>query len=165
MTFLTLLLGCAVACAAQTTAEQNPSELPVSIERIRERLNRPAVLQLPAESHADFRATVTEDITPPETVLEALRRELAGDVTPKRILPGIAPELVSVDLLQIVTHVKRQMSAALRARAERNARAEVAAVLAEFCAEHDCSVSEQSQPRRSDSEGGKQSLPEGILTH
>jgi len=166
MTFLTLLLGCAVACAAQTTAEQNPSELPVSIERIRERLNRPAVLQLPPEKHADFRATVTEDFTPPETVLEALRRELAGDVTLKRIPPGtIAPALVSVDLLQVFTHVKRQMSAALRARAERNARAEVAAVLAEFCAEHDCSVSEQSQPRRSDSEGGKQSLPEGILTH
>jgi hypothetical protein len=38
-------------------------------------------------------------------------------------------------------------------------------VLAEFCAERDCSVVEQSLPRRSDSEGGEQSLPEGILTH
>ncbi len=49
MTFA-LLLGCAVACAVQATAEQVPSELPVSIERIKERLNRPAVLQLPGES-------------------------------------------------------------------------------------------------------------------
>jgi hypothetical protein len=157
MTFLLLVLACAVACAGQEPAEQNPSELPVSIARIRERLNRPAVLQLPAERNADFRATVTEDFTPPETVLEALRRELAGDFTPKRLAPGtIAPPLASVDLLQVVTQVKRQVSAALRARAERNARAEVAAVLADFCAEHDCAVLEQES---------KQSLPEGILTH
>jgi hypothetical protein len=157
MTFLPLVLACAVACAGQEPAEQNPSELPVSIARIRERLNRPAVLQLPAERNADFRATVTEDFTPPETVLEALRRELAGDFTPKRLAPGtIAPPLASVDLLQVVTQVKRQVSAALRARAERNARAEVAAVLADFCAEHDCAVLEQES---------KQSLPEGILTH
>ena len=99
-------------------------------------------------------------------MLEALRRELGGDVTPKRIPPGtISPPLVSVDLLQFVTHLKRQIGGALRARAERNARDEVAAVRAEFCAEHDCLVLEQSLPRRSDSEGGEQSLPEGILTH
>jgi|SRR5688572_3105469 len=166
MTLLTLLLGCAVACAGQEPAEQNPSELPVSIERIKERLRRPAVLQLPAERTADFRATVVEEFTPPETVLEALRRELGGNVSPKRIPPGtISPPLVSVDLLQLAMHVKRQISGALRARAERNARDEVAAVLAEFCAQHDCSVLEQSLPRRSESEGGKQSLPEGILTH
>ena len=155
MTFLALVIGCAVACAGQEAAEQTPSELPVSIVRIKERLSRPAVLQLPAERKADFRATVTEEFTPPETVLEALRRELGRDVTPKRIPPGtISPPLVSVDLLQFVTHVKRQIGGALRARAERNARDEVAAVLAEFCAEHDCSVLEQSLP-----------LPEGILTH
>jgi hypothetical protein len=166
MTFLALALACAVAWAGQEPSEQNPSALPVSIDRIKERLNRPAVLQLPAERKADFRATVTEEFTPPETVLEALRRELGGDVTPKRIPPGtISPPLVSVDLLQFVTHMKRQIGGALRARAERNARDEVTEVLAEFCAEHDCSVVEQSLPRRSDSEGGKQSLPEGILTH
>ena len=146
-----------VACAGQEPAEQNPSELPVSIARIKERLSQPAVLQLPSDSRADFRATVTEEFTPPETVLEALRRELAGDFTPKRIAPGtIAPPLVSVDLLQVVTHVKRQVSAALRARAERNARAEVDAALAEFCAQHDCSVLEQEL---------QQSRPEGVLTH
>jgi hypothetical protein len=166
MTFLTLLFGCALACAAQTAAEQDPPELPVSIDRIKERLNRPAVLQLPPERKADFRATVTEEFTPPETVLEALRRELSGEVTPKRIPPGtISPPLVSVDLLQLAMHVKRQISGALRARAERNARDEVAAALADFCDQHDCSVLEQRVPRRSDGEAGKQPLPEGILTH
>ena len=114
------------------------------------------MLQLPGESQADFRATVTEEFTRGETVLEALRRELAGDVTPKRIPPGtISPPLISVDLLQIATQVKRQVSGALRARAQRNARAEVATALAEFCAEHDCSVLEQER---------QQSTPEGVLT-
>jgi hypothetical protein len=164
MDFLALALGCAVACAAQAPAEQTPSELPVSIERIRERLNRPSLLQLPTEPEPDFRATVIEAYTLPETVLEALRRDLAGDLTPKRIVPGtIAPPLVSVDLLQLATHLKRTISGALRARAERSAREEVAAALAEFCAQHDCSVVEQSL--RSDSEGGNQSIPEGVLTH
>ena len=68
----------------------------------------------------------------------------------------MTPPLISVDLLQVATQVKRRVSGALRARAERNARADVAAALAEFCAEHDCSVLEQEP---------KQSLPEGILTH
>ena len=50
MTFLALVLACAVACTGQEPAEQNPSELPVSIDRIKERLSRPVVLQLPAET-------------------------------------------------------------------------------------------------------------------
>src|SRR5262245_43553757 len=144
MMFPALLIGCAVACAAQTTAEQNASELPVSLERIKERLNRPAVLQLPTENQPDFRATVIESVALPETLLEAIRRDLAADFTPKRIAPGtITPPLASVDLLQLAAFVKRGIGATLRARTERNARAEVAAALAEFCAEHDCSVLEQ----------------------
>ena len=157
MTFLVLVLGCAVACAAQTPAEQNTSELPVSIERIKERLNRPPVLQLPTESQPDFRATVIASFALPETVLEAIRRDLAADFTPKRIAPGtITPPLASIDLLQLAAFVKRRMGTTLRARAERNARTEVEAALAEFCAEHDCSVLE---PER------YQSNPEGILLH
>ena len=163
MTFCVLVFGYAMACGQGSDA--GPLALPLSVERIHERLNRPA-LQLGLETKADFRATVVEAYTPPETVLEALRRKLSGDVTAKRVPPGtIAPPLVSVDLLQIASYVKRQIGAALRARAERNARADVAAALAEFCAQHDCSVLEQSLPRRSDSEGGEQSVPEGVLTH
>jgi hypothetical protein len=166
MSLLTLVLGCAVACAAQAPAEQTPSELPVSIDRIKERLNQPAVLQPPAESQADFRATVIEAYTLPETALEALRRDLAGDLTPRRIPPGtITPPLVSVDLLQITSYVKRRLGGALRARAERNARNDVAAALAEFCAEHDCSVPDQNLPRLSGGDEGKPSLPEGVLLH
>ncbi len=154
---LALVLGCAVACAGQTPEEQDPSALPVSIERIREGLHRPpSVLQLPATPEADFRATVIEAYSLPETVLEALRRDLAGDLTPKRIPPGtIAPPLVSVDLLQFAMSLTRKIGGALRARAERDARAEVDAALAEFCAQHDCAVLEQSRP----------SIPEGVLTH
>ena len=171
MTFPALVLGCAVACAPQVPAEQPPAdlppaELPASVNRIKERLNQPAVLKLPADRQADFRVTVMETNTLLETVLDALRRDLAGDLTPKRIPPGtIAPPLVSVDLLQIASHVKRRLGGALRARAERNARAEVAAALAEFCAEHDCSVPDQSPPRLGGGDAGKPSLPEGILLH
>jgi hypothetical protein len=105
----------------------------------------------------DFRTSVTQEVERPETVLEALRRELGGDVTLKRRVPGtIAPPLVSVDLLQIASYLKRQVSATLRARAERNARAEVDAALAEFCAAHDCSVLEQEL---------EESIPEGVVLH
>jgi hypothetical protein len=154
MVFLGFAFSCALACAGQIAAEPNPP-LPVSLERIQERLKRPDPLQLPPERKPDFRATVSEEFERPETILEALRRELGGDVTPKPRIPGtISPALVSVDLLQIATSIKRRMSAALRARAERNARAEVAAVLAEFCAQHDCSALEESG----------QSTSEGVLT-
>jgi hypothetical protein len=154
MTFLVLVLGCAVGCGGQAPEPEAPPT--VSVERIRERLKRPSALQLPAERQPDFRATVTEEVARPETVLDALRRELSGDITPKKIPPGtISPPLVSVDLLQIAAQIKRQLSAALRARGERNARQEVAAALAEFCAQHDCSVIEQSQVAN----------PEGVLTH
>jgi hypothetical protein len=157
VTLLALVFACALACAGQAPADPSPPPLPVSVERIQERLKRPVLLQMPAERKADFRATVTEEFTRPETVLEALRRELAGDVSPKRIAPGtISPPLVSVDLLQIAALVKRRLSGALRARAERNARAEVEAVLRDFCAQHDCSVLEDEL---------KQSHPEGVLTH
>jgi hypothetical protein len=42
MAFLALMLGCALACAGQVPADQPPPELPVSVERIQERLKRPA---------------------------------------------------------------------------------------------------------------------------
>jgi hypothetical protein len=156
MTFCVRVFGYALACGGQAPDALTPA-LPVSVERMQERLKRPPPLPLGLETTAHFRATVVESYTPPETVLEALRRELAGDVTAKRVPPGtIAPPLVSVDLLQIASYVKRQIGAALRARAERNARAEVAAALAEFCAQHDCSVLEQES---------NQSTPEGVLTH
>jgi hypothetical protein len=156
MTFLVLMVSCAVACEGQAPAEPSPSEPPVSLERIQERLKRPAALQLPAEREADFRATVTEDYTRPETLLEAVRRELSGDSPRKRIVPGnIAPPLVTVDLLRIAMSLKQQLSAARRARAERNARSDVEEALAEFCASHDCSILEREL------EGSK---PEGILT-
>ena len=161
MPLLTLLLGCAVACVGQTSPDPGQPESPVSLERIWKRLQQPAVVL--TERKPDFRGSVTEEIERPETVLEALRRALGSDVTAKQIPPGtITPPLITVDLLSIASLVKRQLSGALRARAERNARAEVEAALAEFCAAHECSVLEQSLPR---SEGGNQSTPEGVLTH
>jgi hypothetical protein len=155
MPLLTLLLGCAAVCVGQTSLDPGQPESPVSLERIWKRLQQPAVVL--TDRKPDFRASVTEEIERPETVLEALRRALGSDVTTKRIPSGtITPPLITVDLLQITSLVKRQLSGALRARAERNARAEVDAALAEFCAAHDCSVLEQEL---------KQSNPEGVLAH
>jgi hypothetical protein len=158
MEFLALLLGCAVACAGQAPAAPAPSEPPVSVDRIRARLQQPTVLRQAVERQPDFRIAVTEELTPPETVLEALRRDLTGDIYSKRIVPGAGttPPLIAVDVLQLAMALKRTLGGALRIRAERNARAEVAAALAEFCAQHDCSVLEQEP---------QQSHGEGVLTH
>jgi hypothetical protein len=159
MPLLALMLACAALGAdeRQSSEAQPVRDPPVPIERIHKALQRPVALQLPPERPADFRATVTEEFTRPETVLEAVRRDLGGDVTAKRVPPGtIAPPVISVDLLQIATLVKRQVSGALRARAERHARAGVEAALAEFCAAHDCSVLEHEL---------KESYAEGVLTH
>lgn len=160
MTLVALMIACAALCGDQAPAvpaAPSPPEPPVSVERIQERLQRSPALQIPPELKPDYRASVTEKYTPPETILEAVRRELAGDDRGKRIIPGaIAPPLIAVDLLQIAMAVKRSVSAALRARAERNARDEVAAALAEFCASHDCEVLEQ---------GLDGSKPEGVLIH
>jgi len=156
MPFFGFLLACAVACAGQTTEEPRQFQLPVSVERIQERLKRPPALELAVEPHADFRASVTEDYDQPRTVLEALRLELAGDLTPRRIIPGIAPTLVSVDVLHRAMLLKQRLSAALRARAARRARKDVDEALAEFCASNDCAVLNRAP---------ENSRPEGILTH
>lgn len=174
MTLLAVAMGVMLSGVNLSSADQSGSaqssdapataQLPVSAERIHDRLQRPAALQMPREP--DFRAKVSEEFERPETVLDALRRELSGDRTAKRVPPGtISPALFTVDLLQMAMQIKRQLSATFRARAERSARAEVAAVLAEFCAQHDCSVLEPSQPHRSDGEGGNSAGSEGVLTH
>ena len=159
MTFLGFFLGCLAACAGQTTGETRPSQLPVSAERIQERLNLPpGLFEMLFLSQADFRASVTEEFEEHvPTVLEAARIELAGDLTPKPIIPGtISPALVSFDVLPMAMLLKQKLGGALRARRIRGARRDVEASLAEFCATRDCSVVEQAPEK---------SRPEGILTH
>lgn len=152
MTPLALLAACLALCGGQDPPPAR-ADLPVSVEHIQERLQRAPALEMPVEP--DFRASVTEEFTRPETVLEALRRELGSDrrVT---VVPGtIAPALASVDLLGPAMQLKHRIGAALRARAERIARAKVEEALARFCASHDCSTLEPDLD---------ESTPEGVLT-
>jgi len=140
-------------------AGQPSATWPVSLERVRTGLQRSVALRLPSEPDAaHFRVDVTEEYWRIETVLEAVRRELAADVAVKHVIPtgGPSQPLVSVDLLRLGLMLKDQLNAARRARAERNARREVQEALAEFCAAHDCSVL---------SDDPHQSITEGVLTH
>jgi hypothetical protein len=144
------------ASEAQSADTPPPSDVPASVERIRDRLQRPPTFQLPPE--ANFRVTVEEDLRLRQTALDMLRQELGADV--KGALPWplstAGQQIVGVDLLRLAMSVKSAVNAARRARGERNARSEVSAALAGFCATHDCSVLEQELTG---------SNPEGILTH
>ena len=155
MSLLALMLACAVSCAEdQQAPERDVPAPPVSVERIHEQLQRPPALRMPPEP--TFRVTVEEEVR--RNALDMLRQELGADVLRSLPPPLIRKTdlLVAVDLLQIASMVKSKLDAARRARGERNARREVAQALADFCAQHDCSVLEQEL---------KQSNPEGVLTH
>jgi hypothetical protein len=150
MVVAALVLGSALlVLSAEASAQQAPpvNDLPVSTERVKTALQKPTTIRLPPEPEvAHFRTEVIENDWPLETVLEALRRELAADVARKRIIPLGSPTLASVDLIPLLMKLRDTVKTALRERAERNARREVAEALAEFCSEHDCSVFEQAPP-------------------
>jgi hypothetical protein len=158
MTVLALMAACALLCG-DTPHAQDPtpaeSDVPVSIPRIQQRLQRPSVLRMPREP--DFRVTVEEDSRLRQTALDMLRQELAGEaISLPRPFSTAGQQIVGVDLLYIARSIAKQISATRRARGERNARRQVTEALAEFCASHDCAVLEHelNAPK-----------PEGILTH
>jgi hypothetical protein len=131
---------------AGTQADQSsgadPAALPVSVERIRDALQRPPALTIPPlpEPSVTFRSGV-EDTLPFESVLEGMRRELAlwsgansvihppGSGLPSSRLGG------GVDVLPLISAAIKQWKTA-------RARARVSKELAAFCAVNDCSVLE-----------------------
>lgn len=121
-----------------TPAAPPATDLPVSVEKIREGLKRPALKIPPIDSTPVFRATITE--TPFENPLQGMRRELAEN-------PGaVGGRLGGVDVLGAVMGIVKSIKSARRAHAEREIRKDVQAALNAFCAEHDCSVLESGPP-------------------
>ena len=138
-------LAVTLAAGSQDPAGQSAgpdgATLPVSIERVREGLERPSVLKLPnPEEMAYFRATI-EEALPIDGVLEAMRRDLAAwrgyPITAPTSRP--APLAVGIEVLGLARSF-------LKWRAERNARQTVQEALNEFCSTHDCSLVEDAVP-------------------
>ena len=130
--------------AAQAAATAPPLPQPsddalvalVSVERIREGLQRPALTIPPAEFVPVFRATIDERLF--ENPLQGMRRELAED-SGYRGKSGI-------DVLALATGLVKSIKGAYRAHTEARIRMEVQAALDAFCAEHDCSVLADGPP-------------------
>lgn len=128
-----------------------PAATPISVERVREALQRPPALIIPPlpEPSATFRSVV-EDTLPFDSVLELMRRDLAlwsganSVIHPPGPLPPSRP-VVGVDVLPLISTATRLWKTA---RARDRVRKELAA----FCTVNDCSVLE-----------GGPSTPEGIV--
>ena len=138
---LAVVLATGVPAGAQT-ADPPAEPLPISLERIREGLERQSTLRIPdVTGMAYFRATIEEPMVF-DTVLEAMRRDLAR-------WPGTAisaPSFYPMSRAAGGTEVLGIARAAVRAITERNARGRVEDALRAFCAEHDCTALEPGQP-------------------
>jgi hypothetical protein len=129
-----------MAAAQPPAAPASPPEPPVSVERVREGLQRPALKIPPIEPSVPvpvFRGAVEVDI-PLDTPLQAMRRELAAE-------SGYSGRS-GFEVIGAVMSIVKRIKAARRAHAEAEIRTEVQAELNAFCAEHDCSVLEDGPP-------------------
>ena len=137
------VLAVMLLAVSQTTPPPEPpppSELPVSIERIREGLQRPTLKIPPIDPTPVFRATIEEEAPPFDNPLQGMRRELAEHPT------GVGGRLSGFDVLGAVMGIVKSIRSAYRAHSEAEIRKEVQAALDAFCAEHDCSVLEGPPP-------------------
>jgi hypothetical protein len=141
---LTVLIAAGVLFGTQTGAqEEQPLNLPVSLERIREGLasEKPSLLDA-LNLEANFRVEVKErrpnfgDMFPPGSFD-------AGPVPPgglyayeqqRMLFPNWTPALFTVDTLPVFRAIVNAIGDARRARGEAAARAEVERAMAEFCA-------------------------------
>ena len=131
----------AFASQADQSSSAAPAALPISIERIRDALQRPElwIPPLPVPS-ATFRSGV-EDTLPFESVLDGMRRELALWSGANSIIHPPVSGLPSsrlgggVDVLPLI-------SSAFKNWKSTRARDRVSKELAAFCAVNDCSVVE-----------------------
>jgi hypothetical protein len=119
-----------------SAAPDSPLAALVSVQRIHEGMQRPALKIPPAEFVPVFRATIDERLF--ENPLQGMRRELAED-SGYRGRGG-------VDVLGLAMGVVRSVKGAYRAYSEARIRKEVQEALEAFCAEHDCSVLADGPP-------------------
>jgi hypothetical protein len=144
------VFGVLLAAFQALVPEACPVPAPVvSIERVREGLERPHRLILPnPEEMAYFRVTIEEKLVI-ESVVAAMRRDLAARpgrpiaAPTSRYTPLAAS--AGVDLIALGRSF-------MKWRGDRNARRTVQEALDEFCAAHDCSVLEPGSP-----------TPEGVI--
>ena len=115
-----------------------PPEVPVSVENIREGLQKPALKIPPVEPSLlpVFRATVVDKVL--DTPLQAMRRELAEE-------SGYSGR-GGFEIIGAVMGIVRSIKAAHRAHEEAVIRKDVQAALDAFCAEHDCSALSDGPP-------------------
>lgn len=148
------------ANAPQAAEPQPPvpdaAALPISLERIRDALQRPGLrIPPPTESLATFHSGVEDKAPAFESVLEGMRRDLAlwsgaGSVIHAPNANSIRGRSVGgVDVLPMLSALKKKWN---EAKAERTRR-EITEELAAFCKVNDCTVLE----------GGVSTSPEGVV--
>jgi hypothetical protein len=150
------LLGLALALGMQqsgdlVSASAATPDLPVSLTRIREALERPAPLRITLpESNADFHVEIRErPLYSPNLLgpVESLWSTGTSPVPPgglyafdqrQRLRQQWSQPMFAVDLLSIATAAQKAVANARRSSAEKAARDEVRRALAEFCSTHEC---------------------------
>ena len=132
-----VVLAVVMMASGQAAAPPAPApDPPVSVEHIREALQRPGLKIPPIDATAVFRATITEAAF--DNPLKGMRRELAGN-------SGYSGR-GGVEIIGLVMGIVRSIKAAHRAHEEAAIRKEVQEALNAFCAEHDCSVLSEGPP-------------------
>jgi hypothetical protein len=135
--------GSALLVVLALQAADAPAALPVSIDRVREALDRPARLTIALpEPEVHFRVEVKErqyftELPPIDFGAGQQRPAAPFWAAPSMPRLGSTPPLVGVNLLAIGSAINR----ARRERAEKAAREDVLRQLREFCATtHECEV-------------------------
>jgi hypothetical protein len=153
---LAIMAGLPLSAYAQSAAPE-PAPLPVSLERVKRGLERPAVLDLPGRRPA-FSVSVTETLTfdNPFGVEKAAGANWA-DLVSSRLGSGVTPlislsaatasmagdgnmskPMLLMDAIAIGTYVAGKIGRSLHARKVRDTRSRVQQELAEFCAANGC---------------------------
>jgi hypothetical protein len=119
-----------------------PSNPPVSLERVREGLARPATLAVTLpEPAVHYRVEVRSYYKilelPPLWQLHPGEKIYTPSVVQIPGMPGSTP-LFQIDMMSIGQTIGRAISSARRARAERDANREVEEAMRQFCATNRC---------------------------
>jgi hypothetical protein len=133
-----VVLAVVMMAAGQAAAPPAPTpDPPVSVEHIREALQRSTLKIPPIDPVPVFRVTIVDKVL--DNPLQGMRRELAED-------PGTPVKCVPCNVLPLVMGMVHSIKAAHRAHEEAAIRKEVQEALDAFCVEHDCSVLADGPP-------------------